>query len=334
MAQPRVALLSVGGTIASASSPTGSGVQPNLGADDLLQLIPGVADIAEVEATTVAQLPSSDMMLATVLTLAREARDRLADGCAGVVVTHGTDTIEETALALDLLVGGDAPVVVTGAMRNPTLAGADGPANLLASIAVATSRSARGLGCLVVLNDEIHSARFVRKSHTASPSAFVSTPVGPIGWLAESQPRIGLRVSHRLPLLTVDAAEPGTRVALVTVSQGDDPAQMEYVAKGGYDGLVVAALGGGHVPSSLLPVLGLLQEQMPVVFASRTGAGEVLTHTYGFAGSESDLVRSGLVSAGILPPSKARMLLMLMLAAGVDRDDVRAVFAGVGAPLD
>lgn len=333
MAQPKVALLAVGGTIASAGSSGGSGVLPNLRADDLLALIPGVTDIADVQPASVAQLPSSDVALPTVLAVAAEARERLREGCAGVVVTHGTDTIEETAFALDLLVGGEAPVVVTGAMRNPTLAGADGSANLLAAIAVAASKTARGLGCLVVLNDEIHAARFVRKTHTASPSAFSSAPVGPVGWLAESQPRIALRVSKRLPLLSIDAAEAAPRVALITISQGDDSGLLDYVAEGRYDGLVVATLGGGHVPSRLIPNLRVLVKQMPVVFASRTGAGEVLTHTYGFPGSESDLLRVGLIPAGILPPSKARVLLMLLLAATVDREDVRRVFTAVtGAP--
>jgi L-asparaginase/Glu-tRNA(Gln) amidotransferase subunit D len=114
----------------------------------------------------------SDVRWTTVLEVARESRRRIADGCSGIVVTHGTDTIEETAMALDLFVHGDASVVVTGAMRNPMLPGADGAANLLAAISVEASPAARGLGTLVVLHDEVHAARYVRKTHTDSPSTF------------------------------------------------------------------------------------------------------------------------------------------------------------------
>src|SRR6185437_9696095 len=143
------------------------------------------------------------------------------DGSAGIVITQGTDTIEETAFALDLLWAGHAPIVITGAMRNPSLPGADGPANLLAAVQVAASPTARGLGALVVFNDEIHAARFVSKTHTARLSAFRSRTVGPIGWLSEGRPVIAAAPLGRFHLnVPSDAVVPP--VALIRLSLGDD----------------------------------------------------------------------------------------------------------------
>ena len=136
------------------------------------------------------RLPSNDMTFAIARTVADEIRAAVGRGAAGVVVTQGTDTIEEMAYAWDLLVAGDAPTVVTGAMRHAALASADGAGNLLDAVRTAASPQARGLGCLVVLNEEIHSARAVRKSHTSSLAAFRSAGVGPLGWIAEGEPRL------------------------------------------------------------------------------------------------------------------------------------------------
>jgi L-asparaginase len=242
------------------------------------------------------------------------------------VVTQGTDTIEESAFALGILVASPKPVVVTGAMRNPTLPGADGPANLLAAVQVASSPETQGLGCVVVLNDEIHANRFVRKMHTTSTSAFRSPLAGPIGWVHEGRPRV---VARHSPHVHVDIASgtPIPPVALLKVSIGDDSRLLGEILGLGYAGLVVEGFGGGHVPEPLAPVLGELTARMPVVLASRTGSGEVLRETYGFEGSESDLLNRGLISAGLLDGLKSRVLLSLLLASGASRDAIAKSFA-------
>ncbi|MGZ4657421.1 MAG: asparaginase [Blastococcus sp.] len=328
---PDVAVFSLGGTIAS-TGPSGSGVTPRLGAQELVDAVPQLRDVAQLEAVAFRQVPSGDLTLADLVALAAEIDGRLAAGCAGVVVTQGTDTVEETSFALDLLVRGPGAVVVTGALRSPTMAGADGPANLLAAVRVAVAPQAAGLGTVVVVGDEIHAARFVRKTHTSSPSAFRSGTAGALGWVVEGRVRIGLRVPSLPPVVPDLRRGTVPPVALLTCSLGDDARLLGQVGAVGYAGAVVQALGGGHVPAAVAPALEELARQIPVVLASRAGAGEVLTSTYGFAGSERDLLARGLVAAGFLDGPKARVLLSLLLAGGAGTDDVRAAFEQVNAP--
>lgn len=326
---PRVEVLALGGTISMTEQPAG-GVAPAVSAEELLASVPGL-DRAGVELRMrqLRQLPGAALSLDDVLAVAVEARAALAGGAAGVVVVQGTDTIEESAFLLDLLHDADGPVVVTGAMRNPTQAGADGPANLAAAVRVAASPAARGLGCLVVLADEIHAARWVRKTHTSSVAAFASPFTGPIGGVAEDRVTIATR-PVRLPALPLPGGGATPRVGLHTVTLGDDGRGLAGFA-GRYDGLVVAGFGVGHVPAELVPVLAELAGRMPVVLASRTGAGTVHTGTYGFPGSERDLVGRGLIPAGHLDPYKARLLLFLLLGT-VGTGEVAAAFGRFGEP--
>jgi L-asparaginase len=335
VALPKVAIFSLGGTIASTNDPesSGGGVIPQLGASELALAIPQLRGVAQLETVSFRQTASGDLTFIDVVELAAEIASRFKDGYTGVVVTQGTDTIEETSFALDLLVESSHPVVVTGAMRNPTLAGPDGPANLLGAVQVAASPSASGLGCVVVLNDEIHSARFVRKTNTSSPSTFRSMATGPLGWLAEGKPHVAFRLAG-LPHFTQLYGTEIPAVALMKITLGDDDRLIDKLESYGYAGLVVEALGGGHVPSHMVSALERLAERMPVILASRTGSGSALQETYGFPGSERDLLARRLISAGFLDGLKARVLLSLLLADGADGDGVRAGFARVEATTD
>ena len=300
---------------------------------DLTDAVPGLADLGEeLDVHDVQAVPSASLTFAQVLDVVHAASRAVEAGATGVVVSQGTDTLEETAYLVDLVWRHREPFVLTGAMRNPTLAGPDGPANLLAAARVAASAEARDLGALVTFNDEIHAARWVRKQHSTSTATFGSPNVGAIGHVVEGRVRVLARPQRLPPLPWPEPARvAATRVALYTVSLDDDGALLHGVADT-QDGLVVAGFGVGHVSQSMAPMLGALAERMPVVLTSRTGSGSVLRHTYGAVGSEADLQRRGLINGGLLDPYKARVLLRLLLAAGVDQAELAEAFAAAVEP--
>ncbi len=321
----------MGGTIASVRTGANLGAEAILTAADIAASVDGLGDVADVHAEQFLQAPSPSITFDDLLRLRDEMRDRVAAGARGIVVTQGTDTLEETAFVLDLLWDGEAPVVFSGAMRNPSLPGADGPANLLAAVQVAASDASRGLGVLVVMNDEIHAARFVRKMHTSNPSTFRSDPTGPIGWVSEGRVSI---VTHPVGRSSMpvrgDAHIPP--VALIRLSLSDDGRLLSALDELGYEGAVIEAMGGGHVPTAAVPFIEKLIQRMPIVLASRTGSGEVLRETYRFPGSEIALLELGLIRAGALDGLKARLLLSLCLARGDSRDRIAQTFARFGTP--
>lgn len=319
----RVAILALGGTIASAR-PMRDGVVPSLTAQDLAGAVPGLSSVADLDALTVRQVPSCDLTVTDIVALSQRITEAANTGMDGVVVTQGTDTMEETAFALDLLTAVDIPIVLTGAMRPPGTAGADGPANIMAAVRVASDATTRGLGVTVVLNDEMHAARFVRKTHTTSAATFRSDPMGALGFVTEDRVRILARPPRTEPVTV--PYRPNAEVALLTIGAFESGRLVQAVAEAGFAGCVVQATGGGHVPSAVADQLGELASNMPVVLTSRTGGGAVLRHTYGFKGSEADLLGHGLIGAGALPSLKARVLLLLLVGAGAGKTEIRERF--------
>ncbi|GIF19706.1 L-asparaginase [Actinoplanes tereljensis] len=317
----RVLVVGLGGTIAMTGS---AGVVPSLTAQQLVDAVPGLP--GDLEVHSFRNKPGASLTLTDLTDLADLIRQSSA---TGTVITQGTDTIEETAYVLDLLHTGPEPIVVTGAMRNPTLAGADGPANLLAAVTVAADPAARDLGCLVVLADEIHAAARVRKTHSMHVATFASANGGPLGYVVEGRPRLVNRPVQRYTLPSAPTRE-SVRVGLCTATLGDDGTLLRTVAEQ-VDGLVIAAFGVGHVPESWVPHLAEAAARIPVVLASRTGAGYVGTDTYGFPGSERDLLDRGLIPAGSLDPYKARLLLHLLLTTTANPAQIRAEIAAAGA---
>lgn len=326
----RVVLYTLGGTIASSDVDGTGGVRPSLGGAELLGAASSSLKDLEVEVVGVLQVPSGELTIADAIELSGRIRHDLDSGFDGAVVAQGTDTIEEFAFALDLLTWSESPVVVTGAMRHPGELSADGPANLAAAIRVAGDPALRGLGVLVVMNDEVHAARFVRKSNSANLAAFSSWTAGPIGRVLEGHAR--RYVSPPRLARVIDPARLGAAVPpvlLVSCVLGVDERLVQHVDHLGYAGVVVEGFGGGHVPARLVNSLTELTATVPVVLASRTGAGDVLESTYGYAGSERDLLARGLISAGFLDGRKARVLLSLLLDAGATSAEVATAFTSL-----
>jgi L-asparaginase len=335
----RLLLVSCGGTITAGPAPGGATttgslpgpVTPLADADDLAQglaLPPGTA----LETATYSTVPSSDLTIDDVVALRRLLVDWVGPGDdpeACVVVAQGTDTMEETSWALDLIWGLEVPVVVTGAMRHPGSAGADGAVNLAAAAVTACSAGSRGQGVLVVANDEVHLAAAVRKGHTRSPAAFASPTVGAIGWVADGEARLPRRRAHRPAPLDPGVPLAGVPVASLSAGIGDDGRLLTGVLDAGCAGAVIEGMGGGHLPGAMVatPAFTRLVDTMPVVVSSRVPDGELLSGTYRFCGAETDLRQRGTLTAGVLSTAKARVLLALALASTVDRAGAERAFA-------
>ncbi|MCF8478864.1 MAG: asparaginase [Rhodospirillum sp.] len=318
-------ILSLGGTIACIDRGDGRGAKPTMGAEDLVRSAPALATLARIETASPFILSSAEMSLASRVEVAKAIGQAMADGVDAVVVTQGTDTLEDTAFALDLLGAAQGiPVVVTGAMRNASLPGADGPVNLVDSVRVAVDPQARGQGVLVVMAGVIHGARFVRKVHTRSIGGFASRPRGALGWIGEEGVTL---CGSAEPPLVLRSVPPETPLPRVVALPGDDPDLLDRVAAGPLDGLVLEGVGGGHVPVLVADRVESLIERIPVIVTTRVEDGGTLSRTYGYPGSELDLIARGAIMGGWLTTAKARTLLTLALRAGARDTDLARAFS-------
>jgi len=288
------------------------GAVPTLGGADFIAALP--SGLPELRTEELVNLPSSHFTLETLQTIrGRVAALAAEPDVAGVVVTHGTDTLEETAYLLDLTVPGEKPVVLTGAMRTASDVGYEGYANLLAAVRVAAAPQARGLGAVVVLNEEIHAARHVTKMHTLSPATFQSPGWGPVGRVEGDAVIIGIRRRPGRRVLPWHGIE--SSVALLKLTVGMEAGLLEDALARGARGVVIEALGGGRVPPWWLPAIErALADTVPVVIASRCPSGRVWD-AYGYPGAYRTLAGLGCLFAGGLNGQKARVKLMVVLAS-------------------
>ena len=308
----RIRLIGMGGTIAFGSVPEGAVPQLST-ADFVAALGPIAAGIEPLDVTNVSSIALRDEQL---LALARAVDDSMNRGFGAIVITHGTDTMEETAYFLSLTFRpGRSAIVLTGAMRHHDLDGYDGLANLRSALLASRAPGIADVGPVVVMSDEIHAARFVTKSHATNPGAFTSRP-GPLGQVSESEAALWLRPVYSDYIGPVSASQL-PRVELVTMVVGMSPAILQAVIDGGPDGIVIEGFGGGHMPPVLLDCLDqAVARGIPTVVASRCGDGPTLLETYAVPGTEIDLQARGAVMAGTISAVKARLRLAVVIATG------------------
>jgi len=314
---PKLAIATLGGTVSMQARTAGEGVIPTVSGEALLTSVPELTTLARVTVETLGLLPSASLDFEFLLSVLAWANFQVKQGAVGVVITQGTDTLEETATFFDYLWNHDEPLVLTGAMRSAAQAGADGPANLLDACRVALGENSRQRGVQVVMNGQIHLASVVRKTDSLALQAFSSPIVGPAGMLMENTVRyLRLPAPRRLLPLPQQTTQ---RIALLEASLAADSLLLENILELGYDGLVIAGFGAGHVSGEWAIAIEAIARKIPVVIATRTGSGATAQSTYGFNGGEMDLSRKGALMAGFLCPRKARILLWLLV--GCRRQD-------------
>ncbi|MGL5206721.1 MAG: asparaginase [Acidaminococcaceae bacterium] len=320
----KVVVITTGGTIAMKYDSVTKGLVPAVSGEDLIEAVPELADVAEVEVVEFSNMPSGHITPGMMFELAKMT-DRYAarDDVSGVVITHGTDTQEETVYLLSLVIETIKPVCITGAMRGASEMGPDGPANILAAVKVAACEASAGRGALLVFNDEIHAAAEVTKTHSTSCSTFASPGWGPIGHVYFDKV-IFKRQPENLQKIKPEFIEED--VCLIKTAAGMDDYLFKCLATKPVKGIVVEALGCGNVPLGVKKGIEYVRScGIPVVLATRVHSGRVVP-AYSYEGSALSMAASNVVLAGELTGQKARIKLMLVLAITKDVDLIKKYF--------
>ena len=328
-AKPKIVIIATGGTIAGEQANTAQigYTAGNMSVDALIAAVPQLKEIADLTGEQIANIGSQSMNNEVWLKLADRINADLSEpDVDGVVVTHGTDTMEETAYFLSLVVHSDKPVVLVGSMRPATAISADGPANLYNAVALAGNPEADGLGPLVVLNDQIHFAREVEKMNTTQLNTFESPNrglagvinVGDAHFYSKNTTRHGLNSEFSVAGMKVKDLP---RVAIIYSYANVEPGIVNYLVKQGYKGIVLAGVGDGNTTDGMIAALAeAAKKGVAVVRCSRTGSGVVARDV------EVDDDKLGFIAGMELNPQKARVLLMLGLTKTKDPKQLQQYF--------
>ena len=306
-------ILFTGGTISMQRDVTAGGNVPAHSGEALMRLAPGIERIAPVRIEDWARMPACHFDQARLWALRERVRALSATaGVSGIVITHGTDILEETAYLLARTLDPRIPVAITGAMRTSSDVGWDGPRNLVDAALVASAPTSAGRGAMVVFCGRVYAGATAAKTHTTDPDAFSAPHAGPIGRIDAS----GVEYDDApTPSSRLEPRGLTARVALVPMVVGDDGGMLDR-ARPAYDGVVIEAFGSGNVPPGAVPAIGRwLEEGKPVVLASRCLYGQVQP-TYAFEGGGARTTAMGAIPAGARTPSQARMELTIALSAG------------------
>lgn len=323
--KPRIAMFFTGGTISMRIDPQTGGAIPALSGEEIIAQAPGLEELAEFDVINFGRLPGPHWTPQRMLELARAVRVKLDDAqIDGVVITHGTDTLEETAYCLDLLLDAGKPIVFVGAMRNSSELSWDGPANLRSAVRVAAAKEAGELGVLVVMNEELIAALEATKTHTEKTDTFQSRDFGPLGLVDKDRVIVTRKPARREQIVTDRIEE---RVDILKMYAGADGRFINYAIDYGARGLVIEGLGRGNVTvPALAAIERAIKQAIPVVITSRCPRGRVLD-TYAYEGGGRQLTRLGAILGGLLPSHKARIKLMLALGAEYELQHIRTLFA-------
>ncbi|WP_413154279.1 asparaginase [Bartonella sp. cb54] len=309
----RIAIGTLGGTIAMVADNFGQ-MQPTLTSDILIKSVPSLNNVANIHAQTLTQLPSGSLSFKILFEVIEWATQQIKAGAEGIVLTQGTDTLEETAFFLSLYWNKAEPLIITGAMRTPNELSADGPANILAATRVAAHPQSRNKGVLVVINDTIHSPYWIQKSHTVKIETFQSDPAGTLGTILEGQ-LIYFNDQNFFPTTFEIPQKDNHQVALIYSSLSSDTQLMKFCLESGYyAGIVIAGFGAGHCSFQAADIVRQYAQKIPIIIASRCYNGSTTRITYGYKGSETDMITSGALMSGYLSATKARLLLWAFLA--------------------
>lgn len=320
----KIVVIFNGGTISMKVDPKIQAAVPTLTGEEIMSMVTGIESYAEIESYTFSSLPGPHMTPELMLELSDYVKSFLnREDVDGVVVTHGTDTLEETAYLLDLTIKNEKPVVVTGSMRNSSELGYDGPANLAAAICTATSKASRNRGVLVCLNDELNCASEVTKSHSMNLNTFQSPEFGPIG-IVDHNEAIYYRNNENKEYIITDKVE--NNVDLIKACTGMDGKLVDFCVANGTKGLVIEAMGRGNIPPKMAEAVErAIQKGVAVVIVSRCFKGRVLD-SYGYPGGGKGLRNAGAIFGESLPGQKARIKLMLALGKTQNLDEIREIF--------
>jgi len=320
----KILLIATGGTIASVKDREGLAIE-TLTAEEMVRALPSVKSIATVTATQFSNIASENFDFKTMHGFSRDI-DRIISTARpdGIVVTMGTNTMEECAYFLDLVLQTDIPVIVTGAMRNRSLPGSDADVNLHDAIVAASSDALRSAGVVVAMNGELHHSRYVMKNHTTAVSAFSSLGHGPLGVIHGDRAivycQVPLREHIRPDNLTA-------RVDLIKYCMGMDGSLLDAAVRLGADGIVIEAFGGGNVtPASVPAIQTAISGGVVVVMVSRCIGGELLADTYATQGGEAHLKELGVIFASGMSGVKARIKLALALSSALSTAHIRTLF--------
>jgi len=322
-----IVLLFTGGTISMRHDPASGGAVPTLRGRDILALAPGIEKLAPLEIDDWGAYPGPHMTVERMWALRQRIVDHLArPDVDGIVVTHGTDALEESAYVVARSVNSEKPVVFTGAMRTSSDLGWDGPANLGAAVRVAASNGARGCGVLVVMSDRVFAGIDVTKTHTHKLESFDSPGLGPLGVVDDGQVIFRRALPAPTSILAPDMlAEP---VDIIFTYAGSDSRLLDASRERGL-GVVIAAMGRGNVPPAMVDGIDRwIAEDKPVVITSRALRGRV-GHTYGYSGGGRKLAERGAIFAGARRPQQARIDLMLALGSGMTVPEIRSLLEHV-----